>query len=301
MKLSERDITVLSELAREAAHKAAKIIESKRHDNWEIEHKSDMLNLASQVVTEVDQASQEAILMHLGPSIEQFDLGLLTEESVDDESRFKKDYFWCIDPLDGTLPYTEGKAGYAVSIALIRADGTPMIGVVVNPHQMDEWLAVKNRGVLKNRKEFTFQTKSKEQTLVCHFDRSFLKLPYYDHVLKELEQIRESVDLQGLEIHTGPGAVMNAIGLLDVNTGCYFKFPKKENGGGCIWDYAATNLIFNELGLSSTTISGFSIPLNQMGGSFMNEQGIVYSTDSELTMRIIELWAELNKQAREGI
>ena len=48
-----------------------------------------------------------------------YDLALLTEESEDDRSCFEKDYFWCIDPLDGTLPFTRNEAGYSVSIGLV--------------------------------------------------------------------------------------------------------------------------------------------------------------------------------------
>ena len=48
--------------------------------------------------------------------------------------RLELNYFWCIDPLDGTLPFIEGKVGYAVSIGLVSRDGTPLIGVVCDPY-----------------------------------------------------------------------------------------------------------------------------------------------------------------------
>ena len=54
---------------------------------------------------------------------ERYDLALLTEELEDDGSRHVKDYFWCIDPIDGTLPFTQKKPGYGVSIALVARDG----------------------------------------------------------------------------------------------------------------------------------------------------------------------------------
>ena len=51
---------------------------------------------------------------------------VLTEETEDDGGRLRADYFWCVDPLDGTLPFIEGRPGSAVSIALIARDGTPV-------------------------------------------------------------------------------------------------------------------------------------------------------------------------------
>jgi len=55
------------------------------------------------------------------------------------------------------------------------------------------------------------------------------------------------------------------------------KFPKEELGGGSLWDYAATACIFQELGLSATNFSGGRLELNKQGGTFMNEQGVIFA------------------------
>ena len=83
-----------------------------KHAGYEIvvKNKPSGSSRASQIVTEVDLMSQEMILKHIHPTCEEYDLGLLIEESNDDLSRFEKDYFWCIDPLDGTLPFVEQQA-----------------------------------------------------------------------------------------------------------------------------------------------------------------------------------------------
>lgn len=76
----------------------------------------------------------------------------MTEESPDNRERLKKDFFWCIDPLDGTLPFIESTSGYAVSIALVAHDGTPYIGVIYDPVEQVLYHAVKGCGVLRNGK-----------------------------------------------------------------------------------------------------------------------------------------------------
>ncbi|MDF3128359.1 inositol monophosphatase family protein [Kiritimatiellaeota bacterium B1221] len=81
------------------------------------------MSLASAVVSELDREAQDLILTELEESVGRFDLGILAEESEDSQDRFEKEYFWCIDPLDGTLPFLEGKTGYAVSIALLSREG----------------------------------------------------------------------------------------------------------------------------------------------------------------------------------
>ena len=55
------------------------------------------------------------------------------EENTNIHPRLTKDYFWCIDPLDGTLPFIEGGNGYAVSIALVAASGEPILAAVHQP------------------------------------------------------------------------------------------------------------------------------------------------------------------------
>ncbi|MBT5915916.1 MAG: inositol monophosphatase, partial [Opitutae bacterium] len=118
------DLNRLTIHAVNAALDAGNLI--KRYQDIEVEvlHKDGGDTYASQVVTEVDQKAQDAILRILEPTCCEFDLALLTEESEDDRSRFEKNYFWCIDPLDGTLPFTRKEPGYSVSIALVARDGS---------------------------------------------------------------------------------------------------------------------------------------------------------------------------------
>ena len=75
---------------------------------------------------------------------------------------------------------------------------------------------------------------------------------------------------------SGAGAVLNAIFVLENGPACMIKHPKKENGGGSIWDYAATACIYNALGLSATNYKGEKLDLNRKEGTFMNHEGVFY-------------------------
>ena len=98
MNLSE-----LSKIAIKAALSAGEIIQKHMNDEIKVEKKKGGDSYASQVVTAVDLACEKVILSHLYPSCEEFDVALLSEETEDNGSRFEEDYFWCIDPMDGTL------------------------------------------------------------------------------------------------------------------------------------------------------------------------------------------------------
>jgi 3'(2'), 5'-bisphosphate nucleotidase len=59
---------------------------------------------------------------------------ILSEESPDDQERLARSRVWIIDPLDGTREYSEGRADWAVHVAL-AIDGVPRVGAVALPAQ----------------------------------------------------------------------------------------------------------------------------------------------------------------------
>lgn len=60
------------------------------------------------------------------------DDGLLSEEEKDNPARLAKSRVWIIDPVDGTREYSEGRADWAVHVAL-AIDGVAKIGAVALP------------------------------------------------------------------------------------------------------------------------------------------------------------------------
>ncbi len=58
--------------------------------------------------------------------------GLLSEEEKDNPARLSKRRVWIVDPVDGTREYSEGRADWAVHVAL-AIDGTASIGAVALP------------------------------------------------------------------------------------------------------------------------------------------------------------------------
>lgn len=276
---------VLNELclqAVEAATTAGVYIESQLHQYKEINKKEGGTSLASQVVTAVDLKSQEIILEILKPTLQKYNLGLLTEELKDDKSRLEKPYFWCIDPLDGTLPFTEGQSGYAVSIALIAYSGDPIIGVVFVPDKAECYTSIKGGEVMLNKEPFKLKQPAEKHILNIYFDRSIKKEEYFERLKLEFDAWSTDHKVNRINYHFDYGAVCNALGVMNSNLGCYFKLPKPQTGGGSIWDFAATRLFFDELGLCVSNYLGNKLHLNNEVSTFMNDTGVIYATDKEL-------------------
>lgn len=283
VKLSETDLSGLADLAIRAARDAGEMIARSRPE--EIEHKAAAASLASQVVTEIDRRSERIIVDHLTPTLERFDLGLLTEEREDDGGRLIADHFWCVDPLDGTLPFIEAVPGYAVSIALVARDGTSWIGAVHDPVESTTWHAIRGLGAFRDGRRWTPDSREGGNQLSVFTDRSLLEGADHEAVLEALDQIAISSGLDGVEVCSSQGAVMNACGVLTHGPGCYVK-PPKPAGGGSLWDFAATACLFLEAGAVATDFHGAPLDLNRADGTSMNHRGVLFATDEKLAHQI---------------
>lgn len=277
----------LCQVAVDAARSAGEIIQAHSNKEIAVSHKQGGGTLASQVVTEVDRMAEEAIVASIKPISEKHDIAILTEETPDDGSRFEKDYFWSIDPMDGTLAFVEKKPGYAVSIGLVGREGNPVLGVVYDPSLDVLWQAVKGLGVFRNGE--AWKTNQQSDMLTFAYDRSFETHPRFAESLDLLEAYAQTNGLKGVVASQHGGSVLNACHALENSPGCHFKFPKSGEGGGSLWDYAATACIFKEAGVVVSDMFGNPLDLNRADSTFMNHRGVVYATDAKLAEQVCGL------------
>ena len=264
----------LTNIAIKAVLAAGEVIKEHLNKDVQVEKKEGGNSYASQVVTKVDRACEEVILTQLLPTCTEFDLALLTEETEDDGSRLKKDFFWCVDPMDGTLPFINKKPGFSVAIALLSKDGTPQIGVVYDPSTDTLYHAIKGNGAFKNRK--TWEVKTKNDFLTYVTDKKLKDTPQAEKIEKWLHEKAAELNLKDVKEMAGAGSVLNAIYVLENGPACMLKLPKKENGGGSLWDYAATTCMYQELGFTATNYNGGRLDLNRRDSSFMNHEGVFF-------------------------
>jgi myo-inositol-1(or 4)-monophosphatase len=83
----------------------------------------------------------------------------LSEETADDKLRTQSGLIWLVDPIDGTRDFVRGRAGWAVSVALVSS-GRPLIGVLVAPARGEEWVAVAGQGATLNGMVIRASTRS---------------------------------------------------------------------------------------------------------------------------------------------
>lgn len=115
-------VPVIIEASRDAG---SAIMEVYNSENFNVELKGDESPL-----TRADTAAHQAIVKHL----EKTGLPILSEEGRDIpfEERENWEYFWMVDPLDGTKEFIKKNGEFTVNIALIYKKA-PVLGVVYAP------------------------------------------------------------------------------------------------------------------------------------------------------------------------
>lgn len=269
------DMKLLCDIAIKAALAAGNIILNQLENDIEVNIKNKETNYSPQVVTAVDLACEKAILEILEPSLLDHDIAILSEEKEDDGGRFDKAFFWCVDPMDGTLAFINKYPGFSVSISLIARDGTPHIGVVYDPSTDTLYYAIKGKGAYKNNQAWIIN--QAKDYLSYYTDKRLADTPQKEKITQQLEKIIKEKKLKDIKEFAGAGAVLNALFVLENRPACMIKLPKKQLGGGSIWDYAATACIYNELGLTAVDYLGNELELNKRDGSFMNKQGVYFA------------------------
>lgn len=290
MKKPAAPLQLLCDAAIMAARTAGEYIQQVDRSTLQQHFKQAGNSAASQLVTEVDLGSEALIRQQLAAVSQQYDIAFVGEESTGLEEnhsheRFNKAYFWCVDPLDGTLPFVEGRPGYAVSIALVDQSGKPLLGVVYDPVASTLLHAIAGQGAFRNHATLLIQQDTSKD-LLAFADSSLKAHESYNATLAGLRHC----GLQNDALIYGNGAVKNACLVLNDAPACYVKLPKAEAGGGSIWDFAASACIVKEAGGWVSDIHGQPLALNRRDSNFMNHKGIVYASSANLARRLIDFY-----------
>jgi len=198
----------------------------------EVEYKED-----DSPLTQADIASNDIIttrLKELYPT-----LPILSEESQMVEYEIRKDweYFWLIDPIDGTKEFIKKSGEFTVNIALIHQQ-TPLLGVVYAPALGDIYKAKRGEGAFKNGHKLPLVDTPQESLRVVA-SKSHLSVEtqdFIDRLTQKHQRIEQLSKGSSLKL------VMVAEGLADI-------YPRL--GPTMEWDTAAADAIVKESGKMS--------------------------------------------------
>ncbi len=134
--LEQIDIEAIKETARKAGAEILDVYGTE----FSVDVKEDKSPL-----TEADKRGNDVIVAALESLYPQIPIISEETKAVDYEERKDWEYFWLVDPLDGTKEFIKRNGEFTVNIALVHRD-TPVLGVVYQPVGERMFWGVKGSG-----------------------------------------------------------------------------------------------------------------------------------------------------------
>jgi len=136
--------------------------------NFEINYKKD-----KSPVTEADRISEDIILHEISKIEPGVDL-ISEEKYFEEENKIKSDYFFLIDPIDGTREFIKKNGEFTINIALVE-NNKPVVGIINAPAFNDIYFSYNNLQSYKlsnNNDAIEIRTRQHAKTEVMLHSRS---------------------------------------------------------------------------------------------------------------------------------
>lgn len=191
------------------------------------------------IVTKADLITEKIILNKLNKLTPTW--RILSEEKGDNHKA--GDYFWVVDPLDGTTNFYMGNPLFSTQIALIYKN-EPILGIIYAPALNEFYYAEKNKGAFLNNKKIKVSKKTLNKAILTYCHGSHQKdinkaLKLYQYFKKHYFDIRQlgSASIEFAWVAKG-------------RTECYI------SPGENLWDIAPGILLVKEAGGNVYDFSG---------------------------------------------
>ena len=227
--LDQIDIQDIVKIAKDAGKAIMEIY----NQDFDIEFKSDNTPL-----TIADKKANEIIVTALNQlsvnSFLQQNIPILSEEgrNVPYDERKNWEYFWLIDPLDGTKEFVKKNGEFTINIALIYKD-VPIIGVVYSPVLNVCYWAKRYQGAFKDGKKLPLKVNGQRNVYKIVASRS--------HMSSETKDFIEAIDTDKEKVIVSIGSSLKICLVAEGEANIYPRLgPTME------WDTAAAHAIVNE-------------------------------------------------------
>jgi len=236
------DLVTLLEIAKTAALAAgAEILKIYQSGDFSIEAKSD-----NSPLTRADKAAHNVIASFL----EKTEIPILSEEGRDIpySERSKWEYFWMVDPLDGTKEFIKKNGEFTVNIALIHKKES-ILGVVYTPVLHELYWAISGMGAFTESQGQISSLNTSGRTLA---DKGLRVVASRSHMSLETEGYLKKLDEPQI---VSRGSSLKFLLIASGDADLYPRFgPTME------WDTAAAHVIVKEAG-GSVTLEDEKTPL----------------------------------------
>jgi 3'(2'), 5'-bisphosphate nucleotidase len=227
--LDQIDIQDIVKIAKIAGKAVMKIY----NQNFDVEYKKD-----SSPLTHADKTANQIIVTALNElpvnSFLQQNIPILSEEgrSIPYDERKNWEYFWLIDPLDGTKEFVKKNGEFTINIGLIYKE-VPILGVVYSPVLNVCYWAKKGEGAFKDGNKLPLKAIEQRDVYKIVASRS--------HMSNETKDFIEAIDTDKEKVIVSIGSSLKICLVAEGEANIYPRLgPTME------WDTAAAHAIVNE-------------------------------------------------------
>ncbi|MBN8590917.1 MAG: inositol monophosphatase [Anaerolineae bacterium] len=246
-------------------------------EHYDRPHQHQIKKSYNDLVTEGDMASQAVVVPALREAFP--DHHIVSEEGGDSGTPADQaDYFWYIDPLDGTSNFASNLPLFSVSIGMADKHLRPLVGVVYDPVGDQLFSASKGGGATRNGQPIQVSTIDNiAQSMLCSgFPYKYATLD--DNNLREWDAFhRVSRGIRRL------GTI--ALELCYVAAGRFDGLWEQHVNP---WDVMAGIMIVQEAGGTVTDFTGADSDLAYSGKRLLASNGLIHPT-------MVEMLVELRK------
>ena len=225
-------------------------------------------------VTQADLAAEKVIINGL----KEFNYGILSEETLDDVSRFENNRVWVIDPLDGTKDFIQQTGEFSFIVGLVE-DGKPVMGVVYQPTEEKIYYAVKGQGAFLETKDGKVS-----QLRVSGVD-NMTKMKMFISRNHLMTHEQKFIDKFEIETITCGSAGVKICRLTEQDADIYVNSSDRTGE----WDICAGDIIIQEAGGMITDLDGKEFTYNR--DNSINKNGFLVSNGKQHK----KILKELNK------
>jgi 3'(2'), 5'-bisphosphate nucleotidase len=217
------------------AKKAGDAIMDIYQKDFEVEFKADQSPL-----TEADTAAHKIIEQGLKELDQKNNrlIPLMSEEgkNIPYQDRKDWDYFWMVDPVDGTKEFIKKNGEFTVNIALI-SQGVPILGVVYAPALGQMYWAKQGEGAFKDGQRLPLKQAEQRESYKIVASRS--------HMSDETQQFIDAIETDKTKELVSIGSSLKICLIAEGEADVYPRIaPTME------WDTAAAHAVVLESGMN---------------------------------------------------
>jgi len=225
--LEKIDLEEIKSITKKAGEAIMEIYEK----DFSIDYKDDKSPL-----TEADIKANDIICAALSSLYPEIPLMSEENKEIAYDDRKGWDYYWCIDPIDGTKEFIKKNDEFTINIALIHKS-VPVLGVVFAPALGEMYSAKKGEGAFKNNKKLPLIMNNKpEESLKVVASKSHLSEETQDFI-NDLSKTTEHIE------QVSKGSSLKLVMVAEGEADIYPRLaPTME------WDTAAADAVVRESG-----------------------------------------------------